>query len=152
MSKKMSEEEKKDWDELYEYVRSKIMCYDKTQSLSKQMVLRLKGLLSGKFIANNKIKDKADYSYKTILMTFKACKIKIDTAMAKKEFNSEISKFNYICAIVENNLNDVYLRMKNIKRAEEDLKNIDFAAATNTRKAPYQRKTKECPKKYDEFW
>ena len=44
--KHMSKQEKADWDELYEYVRTEVMGYDQNQSLSSEMVLRLKGLLS----------------------------------------------------------------------------------------------------------
>ena len=46
--KHMSKQEKADWDELYEYVRTEVMGYDQNQSLSSEMVLRLKGLLSNK--------------------------------------------------------------------------------------------------------
>ena len=71
--KKMSKEESQDWENLYNYVKSNIMGYDENQALSKNMVLRLKGLLTGKFIENKNIKDISNYSYKTILTTFKYC-------------------------------------------------------------------------------
>ena len=51
---KMTENEKKAWDDLYEYVKYNILKYDDNQALSSYMVLRLKGLLSGKFIENSK--------------------------------------------------------------------------------------------------
>ena len=54
-SKRMSTKDKADWDKLYEYVRHNVMGYDENQSLSKNMVLRLKGLLTNKFMANNKV-------------------------------------------------------------------------------------------------
>ena len=38
--KHMSKQEKADWDELYEYVRTEVMGYDQNQSLSSEMVLR----------------------------------------------------------------------------------------------------------------
>ena len=53
--KKMSEEEKKSWEALYTYVKTNIMGYDENQALSSTMVLRLKGLLTNKFIENNNI-------------------------------------------------------------------------------------------------
>ena len=69
--KKMTEEEKMVWDELYTYVRKNIMGYDDNQALSSTMVLRLKGLLTNKFMENNNIQSTANYSYDTILNTFK---------------------------------------------------------------------------------
>ena len=52
--KKMSEEEKEQFNELYSYVHDVIMGYDEKTALDRYFVLRLKGLKEGKFIANNK--------------------------------------------------------------------------------------------------
>lgn len=46
--KRMTKQEKQDWDALYDFVKEKVLIYDKNQSLSRTMVLRLKGLLSNK--------------------------------------------------------------------------------------------------------
>lgn len=118
--KKMTEQELADWDELYEYVRSKVMGYDKNQSLEPYIVLRLKGLVDGKTIANKKIKDKAHYSYKLILNTFKYCMPDIQRAVGRIAFKDTCGKFNYIMRIVENNINTVYMRMKNVEKAKEE--------------------------------
>ena len=118
----MTEKEKQDWDALYEYVRSNVMCYDHNQALPSTMVLRLKGLLSGKFIENNNTEDKANYSYETILATFKFCSPQIQNALRINNFNSEMHKFLYVVKIVENNINDVYLRMRNSQKAKEEAK------------------------------
>lgn len=118
--KKMTEQELADWDELYEYVRSKVMGYDKNQSLEPYIVLRLKGLADGKTIANKKIKDKAHYSYKLILNTFKYCMPDIQRAVGRIAFKDTCGKFNYIMRIVENNINTVYMRMKNVEKAKEE--------------------------------
>ena len=56
MAKKMSAEEKEQWDKLYFYVHDVIMGYDEKTALDRYLVLRLKGLKEGKFIANNKTK------------------------------------------------------------------------------------------------
>ena len=69
--KHMSEQEKLDWDELYQYVRTNIMGYDQNQALSNSMALRLKGLLTNKFMENNNVENTANYSYNVILNTFK---------------------------------------------------------------------------------
>ena len=53
--KPMSEQDKVEWDNLYQYVRFNILGYDKNQSLSKKMVLRLRGLSFNKYMDNNNI-------------------------------------------------------------------------------------------------
>ena len=107
--KKMTEQDKIDWDELYTYVRSNIMGYDNNQALSSGMVLRLKGLLVNKFMENNNIKDSANYSYKTILNTFKFCSQDIQKALRSNTFKDEMHRFNYVLKIVEKNINNVYM-------------------------------------------
>lgn len=151
VKKRMSKQDKIDWDNLYEYVRSKVLFYDNSQSLSKQMVLRLKGMLNGKFYANNTTTDMADYSYKTVLNTFKFCSPKIQSALSSKTFDSENHKFNYICAIVENNLNDVYLRMKNAIKVQKKTETMDVSTITHEG-ADYQSKTKETSNKLSDLW
>ena len=111
-----------DWDNLYEYVRSEIMGYDKTQSLSKYMILRLKGLMTGKYIENKKIKNISDYSYKILLYTFKFCSLNIRYSMQSNTFKDENHKFNYILKIIENNINDTYLKLKKCKQRKKKLK------------------------------
>lgn len=129
--KKMSKEELQDWEELYIYVKN-LMNYDENQTLSRGMVLRLKGLLTGKFIENNNIKDNSNYSYKIILATFKYCSPSIQRALRTNNFQNEQHKFLYITKIVENNINNVYLRMKNAEKAKEEAKNTTIEAPTHT--------------------
>lgn len=121
--KKMTDQEKRDWEELYNYVKN-LLNYDENQSLSKAMVLRLKGLLSNKFMENNNIQSTANYSYQTVLATFKSCSPQVQKALRTNNFRDEQHKFNYILKIVESNINDVYLRMKNIEKAKEEAKNV----------------------------
>lgn len=115
---KLTQEEKTEWDELYQYVKKEILQYDKSQSIPPSLVLRLKGLSTGKFIENNNIPDKAKYSYKIILYAFQIHKQAILISIRNKEFKSEANKFNYICKIIENNLNDVYIRVCSAEKAK----------------------------------
>lgn len=149
--KHMSKQEKADWDELYEYVRTEVMGYDQNQSLSSEMVLRLKGLLSNKFMENNYIQDTASYSYKTVLNTFKYCSLDIQRGLRSNSFRDERHRFNYVLKIVESNLNTVYTRMKNAVKAEEKTQTMDVKTATHTG-ASYQRKTKEISSNLEELW
>lgn len=128
--KKMTEKEKKDWEALYMYVKN-LLGYDENQALSSTMVLRLKGLLTNKFIENKNIEDGANYSYETILNTFKFCSPDIYRALRTNNFKNEQHKFLYITKIVENNINDVYMRMRNVEKAKEEAKNTTVEIPTH---------------------
>ena len=130
--KRMTEEEKIAWDKLYTYVRKNIMNYDENQALPSTMVLRLKGLLTNKFMENNNIQSTANYSYETILNTFKYSSLDIQKALRTNNFKDESHKFNYILKIVEKNINTVYVRMKNAEKAKEEAKNTIIEIPTHT--------------------
>ncbi|HIT89067.1 MAG TPA: hypothetical protein IAC41_01415 [Candidatus Merdenecus merdavium] len=151
VKKRMSKQDKIDWDNLYEYVKNNVLHYSSKQSLSVQMVLRLKGMLNGKFYANNTTTDMADYSYKTVLNTFKFCSPKIQSVLSSKNFDSENRKFNYICAIVEGSLNDVFLRMENAAKVQQKTERMDVSAITHNG-AGYQSKTRETSNKLNDLW
>ena len=149
--KKMTEQEKLDWDELYCYVK-KLLNYDENQALSNAMVLRLKGLLTNKFMENNNIESTANYSYKTILNTFKFCSPDIYKALRTNSFRDEMHRFNYVLKIIEKNINTVYMRMKNAEKAKEEAKSMVIDTANHTG-AEYQRKTKEVSNKLlNDLW
>lgn len=149
--KKMTEKEKQDWEGLYFYVK-KLLGYDENQALSSTMVLRLKGLLTNKFIENNNIESTANYSYETILNTFKFCSTDIQKALRFNNFKDEMHRFNYILKIVEKNINTVYLRMRNVQKTKEEAKNTTINTANHTG-AEYQRKTKETSNKLlNDLW
>lgn len=138
----MTKEEKQQWDDLYQYVKKEIMMYDTNQSLPSRMVLRLKGMTKGKHIENRSTPDNADYTYEIILYTFKINKSNILNAVSNKTFNDEMSKFIYIAAIVENNINDVYMRLQNAKKSKEKTETINVDNI-NYDGAEYIRKTED---------
>ena len=146
----MTEEEKIAWDELYTYVRKNIMNYDDNQALSNAMVLRLKGLLTNKFMENNNIKSTANYSYETILNTFKYSSLDIQRALRTNNWADEMHKFNYVLKIVEKNINTVYVKMKNIEKAKEEAKNVAIEALTHTG-AEFKPKEKK-KDKFTDLW
>ena len=149
--KNMSAKDKKDWENLYFYVKN-LLGYDENQALSSTMVLRLKGLLSNKFIENNNIESTANYSYETILNTFKFCSTDIQKALRTNNFKDEMHRFNYILKIVESNINNVYLRMKNVQKTKEEAENTTIDTANHIG-ADYQRKTKEVNNKLlNDLW
>lgn len=146
----MTEKEKQDWESLYMYVKSNIMGYDENQALSSTMVLRLKGLLTNKFIENKNIESTANYSYETILNTFKFCSPDIQKSLRTNRFVDEQHKFNYILKIVEKNINNVYMRMKNVEKAKEEAKNtaVDVPTHIGAEFKPKEKKTD----KFSNLW
>ena len=147
--KKMTEKEKRDWESLYFYVKN-LLCYDDNQALSSTMVLRLKGLLTNKFIENGNIESTANYSYEVILNTFKFCSTDIQKALRTCTFKDEQHKFNYILKIVEKNINTVYMKMKNIQKAKEEAKNTTVEAPIHTG-ASFKPKEKKTDK-FSDLW
>lgn len=147
--KKMTEKEKQDWEALYFYVK-KLLGYDENQSLSSTMVLRLKGLLTNKFIENNNIESTANYSYEVILNTFKFCKLDIDKALRANNFKDEMHRFNYLLKIVEKNINTVYVKMKDVQKSEEKIAEIDTTIANYTGVKYESRKNQE--DKFSDLW
>ena len=136
---KMSEEEKKQWDELYSYVKD-LMGYDEKTSLSRTEVLKLKGLTRGQFIANNNQQELAEYSFYEILITFKVCKFDIIRGFRSNSFKSNSHKFNYMIKIVESNLSTVRERLKQREQAEQKIESVEVNMIEG---ATYKRKTKE---------
>ena len=123
---KMTEQEIKDWDELYQYIKLDIFEYDKSQKLPSYMVLRLKGLKEGKFMANKKITSMANYEYNHILYTFKINKMKIKQIVRSQDFKNEQHRFNTIMIIIEKEINDVVNRLKQVVKSEEKVKSMEF--------------------------
>jgi hypothetical protein len=126
-------DEKKKWDELYEYVRSEIFRYDKKQSLSKHCVSRLQGLRCGNYGVKSNTKvflSENGYPYEIILLTFKLKKTDIVRAISdRSKFQSEQQQIDYMIAIIQNNINDIYLRVKEKEKSDRRLEQIEL---TNT--------------------
>lgn len=151
-AKKMTDTEKEQFDKLYQYVKSEILMYNKTQSIPQSLVLRLKGLAVGKFLENKNIEDKAKYSFEIVLYTFQICKPIILGAISNKSFETESQKFNYICKIIENNLNDVYIRVAKAKQTEEKIENMDNSNLLHSSAGYVQKTENNRNKKLENLW
>lgn len=147
----MKETDKLEFDELYDFVKFSVFNYKKEQALPSVIVLRLKGMAEGKYIANNKTKSYANYSFKVLLLTFKACMPKIISSTSNKNFNSDIQKFNYICKIVEPKINDIYNRLIEVERVNKKAERIEVIN-NNKNGAEYQKKTKKTLKQLNDLW
>jgi len=141
-----------DWVDLYEYVKREIMGYT-DEKLPNFMILRLKGLNKGNFLANKKHTPMANYDFKTILYTFKLCKqdILIGLRSNNTKFTGEQHKFNYIMVIIENNINDMVIRLKNAETAR--IKTIDLELENQTHDSvEYKSKAKKINVELEELW
>ena len=118
---------KEEFDELYKYVKFKILEYNESIRLPRYFILRLQGLSKGNFISNKKIKPMASYTYTEILYTFKFCSVNIKRAIANRDrFKDEQHLFNTIMVIVEKEINNVVNRLRNIKKIEEKADTIEI--------------------------
>ncbi len=142
-----------EWINLYEYVKKEIMEYPDDFKLPKFIILRLRGLAKGQFLANKKQPPMANYEYKTILYTFKICKLSILTGFKSNntKFTNEQHKFNYAMVIIENNINDMVIRLKNAKSAKEKTESLKMDNI-NHEGAEYISKTKKENNNLKDLW
>ena len=148
MTRQKAEPKDKEWKELCEYVKKEILQYDDNMKFPKYLALRLQGLKKGQHIANNNIDDQAHYDDYTILCTFKICKTKIIDYLHKNatKIKNEQHKINLIMKIIEPEINDVYLRLRNAKRMSKHINEKTFDNQANEG-AEYKKKTKNVNEK-----
>lgn len=142
------------WDSLYRYIKYNVMGYDVEQLLEPKITQKIKEIQTGRILGNNKQNAICEYSYNDILLTFKFCYFDIQKAIKCKNFSNNVSKFNYICAIVKDNLNTVIDRQKAQEMANEKLLNTEFKnnCQNNLEERLYVRRTEEAPSWAEEMW
>ena len=143
--KKMSEEEKRDWNELCEYFKKEILGYGDDMKFPKFLALRLKGLQTGNFIVNKNNKLQGNYTFQEILLTCKYSKLDIMIGFRSNSFVDEKHKINYAMSIIESNLNTIKERLKSRERQEERIASIEIN--TEEEIAEYKKKSKEVKNK-----
>jgi len=153
LSEEKKEPKNKEWIELCEYVKKEILRYDDNMKFPSYLALKLQGLKTGKHIANNKTKNQAKYDDYTLLCTFKICKSKILDYLRNNETNikDEKHKINLIIKFAEQEINDVYIRLQQNKKKEENIHNIDFDNQFNE-SAKYVKKGKDVKERLKEIW
>lgn len=143
----------KGWLELCEYVKQEILEYDENMKFPQYLALKLQGLKKGKYIANNNIKSQANYDDRTILYAFKLYKKKIVTYLHNNasRIKDEKHKINLIVKMVEPEINDVYLRLKELEKSNARTKNLSYDNQSNDH-ADYTKKTKEVSDKMKDLF
>lgn len=122
--------------EMCDYVEKQIM-YD---SLTEDMKKLLKNL-----------KTKT-YDYPFILQTFKSYCTDIEKGIQRNNpFKSAYNKCQYVCGIVKKKLPDMDDRLRQQKKADEKLMNMDVSGF-NEMGASYQRQTRDISNKLDGLW
>lgn len=150
-SKRMTKEDSEKWAEAYDYFRYNIMHYDKKQSLPSSVVLRLKGMLRGKHMANNSTKDMGDYSFDVLLNTLKYANVSIQRAFMTKSFEDDRHKMAYALKVAENNLNTVYGKMKEREQTEKKIETTDISIITHE-SAEYITNSKKVSSRLKDLW
>ena len=148
---KMSEQEIKEWDELYQYVKRDIFEYN-SEKLPNYMVLRLKGLKEGKFIANTKLVPMANYEFSHILYTFKANKMKKKQIVKSQDFKNEQHKFNTIMMIIEKEINDMVNRLRQVDKSKQKIEDMPIENIVHEGAEYKNNKPKKVSNELKELW
>jgi hypothetical protein len=139
------------WKELCAWVELNIFEYEPTQKLQYKACVTLEGLRKGQITANNKQNTYGEYPINVILLTFKANKNVLLSALKGKNFESEDKKMRYCCAIIRDKLNDVYTRYLNAQKSQEKVERVD-TSIMDYQGAEYQSSAKTIQdKKIDKF-
>lgn len=138
------------WRELCAWVELNIFEYEPTQKLQRAACLTLDGLRKGQVTANNKTDTYGEYPINVILLTFKANKNVLLSALKGKNFESEDKKMRYVAAIIRDKINDVYTRYLNVQKSQEKVERVD-TSIMDYQGAEYQNTTKTDKKKEDKF-
>ena len=125
------EQNRKEWKELCEYVKTYILKYDNQKVFPKIMALRLKGLACNQEYPNNKFQQVHTYSF--LLKVFKALKPCIEEVIEKVEIKNEEHLVNLIMKIIWSNFNDIVESYRKKKRREKEMEKRNMTdVLTNT--------------------
>ena len=139
-----SREEKRAFDEVYDYIRFEIMNYSKEQQLSPSMRNKIMSIRMGKLVVRGQtMKESHGYSYDIILRTLKFIKPLFIRGIVGKQFEDDNHKFNYAMVILMNNINDIYKRIEQKKKSEEITKQREVIIDTKDKTEEYKEIKKE---------
>lgn len=160
-TKTMKEQERKDFDELYRYVRT-LIGYDSDTPLPSKYVLRLKGIQVGKFMENYSIQAPgSDNEYggngniqsNIILKCVKLYKNDIENGWRRNGIEEYEHKFYYLCKVVENHLQDVIDLERRLEKANEKLQEpVPDNQTEEIQYTPQKNKTTITPSYVEELW
>lgn len=137
--RKTSDEEKQWFDTVYEYVKNSIFELDPKLNLPKYAVIRLRGMAQGHFVGKDREKYDLTYGYRVVLATFQKMAPLIKYGLQHKTFNNQQHRINWVFAIVEPHLNDVYqeeeinrIRIENlVEQSDKVFEDVERYQRTN---------------------
>lgn len=106
------------WKKIFRYVEKEVLGYDENQHIQKNSVLRLRGLQTGKVMANGKTENNGNYPLDVVMGAVYLSKDKHLAMKRYKQFDSESREVGYFCAIVRDQINSVYNAWKQKKHYE----------------------------------
>ena len=140
------------WDRLCEYIAKNVLNYTDDMELSAYCINRIKRLKNGDIRKYNggyangykTSVGTTQYDNVTILYAFMLCKNAIDDYLIRNKdtFQNEQHKINGVFKIVESEINNAVLKIKEMKKSKEKTKYADVSMQTE-HKASYTRKTKD---------
>lgn len=165
----MSEEDIEEFNKLYTYIQEEVLCLKKDKEnkkyppLSKNVVLRLKGLHSGKFYENKKVKaTEKTYSYQTIKEAFALSLHSIHYAFDHRNFSDIEHKCFYAISIASKKIEEVDYRKREAEKRNKNLlieleKNSSSYEENTTKKKEevygYTKKSNSKNRdRYKDFW
>ncbi|MEK4025350.1 hypothetical protein [Sporosarcina sp. FSL W7-1283] len=105
-NQRKKKEETRKYKDLMQYIMEDIYNYEKGMVFPTSLTRRIQKL-------------REFYDYETIKSAFKHSKEAINWALNNKRFENEYNKTSYIMAIVNGNINDVYLNNKRLESQRE---------------------------------
>lgn len=144
------------WRELCTWVELNIFEYEPTQKLQRQACLTLEGLRRGQVTANNKQDTYGEYPLNVILLTFKANKNVLLSALKGKNFESEDKKMRYCCSVIRDKLNDMYSRWLNVQKTQRKTDQVDTSIMESSgveyKSVVKTEEEKKIESKYEGLW
>lgn len=121
-TEKETQAENKDWEKCYEYAKE-LLGIPEGKNLDSHFILRLLGLRAGTYVPNgsNVRGIKRGYDFETILTAMKFSSVAIRHAFGTMQFKDQKHKIDYAMKIITNNINFVYGKLENKKKADSKL-------------------------------
>ncbi|MDY7043611.1 hypothetical protein RVS70_05270 [Virgibacillus sp. M23] len=140
--KSLLTKENNDWNAVYNYFRKELLGLGETKSLDTHTVRRLTGLRLGQYYPNGqnvRILPRG-YDFKTILLTMKVVKPKVNMYVSNTNFSNSKHRTDGIMRFITGEINDVSQRIEQQNKASEklmkdkDIPSFDYKAKLKEKK------------------
>ena len=135
------EQNRKEWKELCDYVKSYILRYDKDKVFPKMMALRLKGLACNQEYPNKKFLQVHTYSF--LLKVFKALKPCIEEVIDKVNIKNEEHLINLIMKVIWSHFNDIIDSYKKTIRRQREMERRNMSDILTSNNSTYIKKERK---------